>query len=89
MTDACYAGASHNRPTRLTDDSAADTVTSAAIAIRESQHSSRALSERQFRLAVVMPGGGLVERVLTIVNLDSVAEVRRTLDEALEAVAAG
>jgi len=60
-----------------------------SCALRESQHSSRALNERQFRLAVVMRDGGLVERVLTIVNLDSVAEVRRILDEALEAVAAG
>ena len=34
MTDARYGGASHNRPTQPTDDSAADTVTSAAIAMR-------------------------------------------------------
>jgi anti-anti-sigma factor len=47
------------------------------------------LGERQLRLAVVMPEGGLVERVLTIVNLDSVAEVRRTPDEAVAAAGAG
>ena len=40
------------------------------------------LTGRQLRFAVVMPAGGLVERVLTIVNLDSVAEVHRDLGEA-------
>jgi anti-anti-sigma factor len=44
------------------------------------------LTGRQLRFAVVMPEGGLVERVLTIVNLDSVAEVHRDLGEALVAV---
>jgi anti-anti-sigma factor len=44
------------------------------------------LAGRQLRFAVVMPEGGLVERVLTIVNLDSVAEVHRDLGEALAAV---
>ena len=44
------------------------------------------LAGRQLRFAVVMPPGGLVERVLTIVNLDSVAEVHRDLDDALEAI---
>jgi anti-anti-sigma factor len=44
------------------------------------------LAGRQLRFAVVMPSGGLVERVLTIVNLNSVAEVHRDLGEALAAV---
>ncbi len=44
------------------------------------------LAERQLGLAVVLPDGGLVERVLTIVNLGSVASVRHTLDEALAAI---
>lgn len=44
------------------------------------------LTGRQLRFAVVMPEGGLVERVLTIVNLDSVAEVHRDLSGALAAV---
>ncbi len=44
------------------------------------------LAERQLGLAVVLPQHGLVERVLTIVNLSSVAEVRHTLDEAVAAV---
>jgi anti-anti-sigma factor len=44
------------------------------------------LAERQLRLAVVLPQAGLIERVLTIVNLKSVAEVRRTLDEALRTI---
>jgi anti-anti-sigma factor len=44
------------------------------------------LTGRQLRFAVVMPEGGLVERVLAIVNLDSVAEVHRDLGEALAAV---
>jgi anti-anti-sigma factor len=44
------------------------------------------LAERQLGLGVVLPQDGLVERVLTIVNLGSVAEVRHTLDEAVAAV---
>lgn len=44
------------------------------------------LAGRQLRFAVVMPSGGLVERVLKIVNLDSVAEVHDDLGEALTAV---
>ena len=44
------------------------------------------LAERQLGLAVVLPDGGLVERVLTIVNLSSVATVRHTVDEALAAI---
>ena len=44
------------------------------------------LTGRQLRFAVVMPSGGLVERVLKIVNLDSVAEVHDDLSEALAAV---
>ena len=46
------------------------------------------LSERQLRLAVVLPEKGLVGRVLTIVNLNSVAQIHPTLDEALGAVRA-
>ena len=45
------------------------------------------LAGRQLRFAVVMPDEGLVVRVLTIVNLDSVAEVHRRLDDALAAIA--
>ncbi len=44
------------------------------------------LAGRQLRFAVVMPSGGLVERVLKIVDLDSVAEVHDDLGEALAAV---
>jgi anti-anti-sigma factor len=44
------------------------------------------LSERQLRLAVVLPEGGLVERVLTMVDLGSVAEVHQTLPDALSAI---
>lgn len=44
------------------------------------------LAGRQLRFAVVMPQDGLVERVLTIVNLNSVAEVHPSLDEALAAL---
>jgi anti-anti-sigma factor len=47
------------------------------------------LGERQLRMAVVLPDGGLIERVLTIVNLDSVAEIHRTLDGALAAIPGG
>jgi anti-anti-sigma factor len=44
------------------------------------------LSDRQLRFAVVMPEGGLVQRVLTIVRIDSVAEVHPGLDDALAAL---
>ena len=44
------------------------------------------LAGRQLRFAVVMPADGLVQRVLTIVNLNSVAEVHAGLDEALAAL---
>ena len=44
------------------------------------------LSERQLRLAVVLPENGIVQRVVTIVNLASVAEIRNTVDDALAAV---
>lgn len=44
------------------------------------------LAGRQLRFAVVMPAEGLVERVLKIVDLDSVAEVHPDLDEALAAL---
>jgi anti-anti-sigma factor len=44
------------------------------------------LSGRQMRFAVVMPEEGLVERVLTIVNLDSVAEIHRNLPGAVAAL---
>jgi anti-anti-sigma factor len=47
------------------------------------------LSDRQLRFAVVMPEGGLVQRVLTIVRLDSVAEVHPGLDDALAALHSG
>jgi anti-anti-sigma factor len=44
------------------------------------------LSERQLRLAVVVPDGGLVTRVLRIVNLKSVAEVRESVTDAVAAI---
>jgi anti-anti-sigma factor len=44
------------------------------------------LSERQLKLAVVLPDGGLVGRVLGIVNLGSVAELRESVDEALTSI---
>lgn len=44
------------------------------------------LAGRQLRFAVVMPAEGLVVRVLTIVDLHSVAEVHRGLDDALAAL---
>ena len=47
------------------------------------------LGERQLRLAVVVPETGLVERVLTIVNLQSVAQIHRTVDSALAYVNSG
>ena len=47
------------------------------------------LTDRQLRFAVVMPDGGIVQRVLTIVHLDSVAEVHPGLDEAVTALRSG
>ena len=47
------------------------------------------LSDRQLRFAVVMPEGGLVQPVLTIVHLDSVAEVHGGLEDALAALSDG
>jgi anti-anti-sigma factor len=44
------------------------------------------LNERQLKLAVVLPEDGLVERVLTMVHLRSVAEVEPTVDAALSAI---
>jgi anti-anti-sigma factor len=44
------------------------------------------LSQRQLRLAVVLPDSGLVQRVIKIVNLDSVAEIHPSVDEALTAL---
>ena len=44
------------------------------------------LGERQLRLAVVLPEDGLVQRVLTMVDLRSVAAVHRALPEAVTAL---
>ena len=44
------------------------------------------LSERQLRLGVVLPDTGLVERVLRIVNLASVAEVHPSAREAVSSI---
>jgi anti-anti-sigma factor len=44
------------------------------------------LSERQLRLAVVLPDSGLVKRVIKIVNLDSVAEIHPSVEDALAAL---
>jgi anti-anti-sigma factor len=43
------------------------------------------LTERQLRLAIVLPDGGLVQRVLRIVNVGSVADLHPTVDDALSA----
>ncbi len=44
------------------------------------------LTGRQIRFAVVVPPEGLVKRVLTIVDLESVAEVHGELNAALSAM---
>jgi anti-sigma B factor antagonist len=44
------------------------------------------LGERQLKLAVVLGDDGLVERVLTMVDLHSVAEVQPTVDTAINAI---
>jgi anti-anti-sigma factor len=47
------------------------------------------LADRQLRMAVVLPEDGLVTRVLTIVNIDSVAEVHPAVDDALASLGGG
>ncbi|HEX5895188.1 MAG TPA: STAS domain-containing protein [Thermoleophilaceae bacterium] len=47
------------------------------------------LTDRQLRFAVVMPDGGIVQRVLTIVHLDSVAEVHPRVEDAVAALRGG
>ena len=47
------------------------------------------LTGRQLRFAVVMPAEGLVQRVLTIVDLSSVAEIHPDVGSALAAVRSG
>jgi len=44
------------------------------------------LSARQQRLAAVVPDRAIIERVLTLVNLRSILESHRTLDEALDSI---
>jgi len=44
------------------------------------------LTGRQLRFAVVLPQDGLIKRVMTIVDLESVAEVHGELDAALAAM---
>jgi anti-anti-sigma factor len=46
------------------------------------------LAGRQLRLAVVLPQGGLVERVLRIVNLASVADIHPDVGDAISAIRA-
>jgi anti-sigma B factor antagonist len=47
------------------------------------------LQERQLRLALVIPETGLIHRVLTIVDVASVAEIHTSRDEALSAIGGG
>jgi anti-anti-sigma factor len=44
------------------------------------------LGTHQLRLAVVVPEGGLVDRVLAIVDIASVVDVYRSFDEAIAAL---
>ena len=44
------------------------------------------LGDRQIGLAIVVPEGGLVERVVTLVDLASVASLHRTVADAVRAV---
>jgi anti-anti-sigma factor len=44
------------------------------------------LGSRQVQLAVVVPEGGLVERVVTLVDLGSVVKIHRTADDAVAAI---
>ena len=44
---------------------------------------------RQLAFAVVYPEGGIVERVFALVNLESVAEIRHSVDAAVHGILAG
>jgi anti-sigma B factor antagonist len=44
------------------------------------------LGSRQVGMAVVVPEGGLVERVVTIVDLGSVVGIHRTVEDAVAAI---
>lgn len=44
------------------------------------------LAERQLGFAIVIPEGGLVERVVTIVDLAAVAGLHRTVEDAKSAL---
>ena len=44
------------------------------------------LASRQLRMAVVVTGDGLVDRVLSIVDIASVSDVHRSVDEAVAAI---
>ena len=44
------------------------------------------LADRQLGLAIVVPEGGLVERVVALVDLAAVAGVHRTVDDATRAL---
>jgi anti-anti-sigma factor len=44
------------------------------------------LKERQLAFAIVIPEGGLVERVVELVDLASVADMHRSVDEASAAM---
>ena len=46
------------------------------------------LTVRQLAFAIVYPEGGVVERVFTLVDLASVAEVHHSVDEAVQAILA-
>lgn len=46
------------------------------------------LTSRQLRMAVVVPGDGLVERVLGIVDIAAVSSVHRDVDGAVAAIRA-
>jgi anti-anti-sigma factor len=47
------------------------------------------LRDHQLRMALVIPAGGLVERVVRLVDLDSVAPIRPDVDAALAYVREG
>jgi anti-anti-sigma factor len=44
------------------------------------------LAARQLRMAVVMPEGGLVERVVSIVNLGSAMPIHRDIESAVDEI---
>ena len=87
MRDRVFRALDNQRDGLLIDLSEATYIDSAVVNLLFEL--ADRLGTHQLRLAVVVPEGGLVDRVLGIVNLASVADLHRDFHEALAAFRAG